>query len=148
MVFYSTNGDQELAVFKIKTLLQLLSKHRVNKRNMVFFSTHRASSICCHNIIQTGGAWFSVFQIDTKLQLLLYHHDDRRYMVFYSNICTYRTNRDHAPAIVITSWQQGSILSLSYGTNGDNAPAVVITPRPKSCIFFYSTNTYHAPAVS
>ena len=42
MVFYSTNGDQELAVFKIKTLLQLLSKHRVNKRNMVFFSTHRA----------------------------------------------------------------------------------------------------------
>ena len=44
MVFYGTNGDQKLAVFKIKTLLQLLHvlKHRVNKRNIVFFSVHRA----------------------------------------------------------------------------------------------------------
>ena len=66
-----------------------------------------------------------------QAQLLLYHHDDRRYMVFYSNICSYRTNRDHAQAAVITSWQQGSTLSLSYGTNGDNAPAVVIASRPK-----------------
>ena len=41
MVFYSTNGDQDLAVFEIQTLLQLLLKHRANKRNMLFFSTHR-----------------------------------------------------------------------------------------------------------
>ena len=74
MVFYSTNGDQELAVFKIKTLLQLLSKHRVNKRNMVFFSTHRA-----------------------MLDLLSLHHPDRRSMVF----CV--SNRHQAPAVVIPS---------------------------------------------
>ena len=41
MVFYRTKGDYVPAVLKTKILFQLLIKHRANKRNMVFFSTHR-----------------------------------------------------------------------------------------------------------
>ena len=103
MVFYSTNGDQELTYLKY-SLAPPVVKNIVSTKEMWFSLVHIGQcSICCDNIIQTGGAWFSVFQTDTKLQLLIYHHEDRRYMVFYSNICSYRTNRDHAQAAVITS---------------------------------------------
>ena len=69
--FYSTNGDRDLAIFKIQTLLQLLLKHR-DKRNLVFLSTKwdNARSVVITSSQQEEHA-FSMFQADTMLQLLL-----------------------------------------------------------------------------
>ena len=74
MVFYSTNGDQDLAVFKTQTLLQLLLKNCANKRSMVFFSTHRDNA---RSVVITSST--------------------QEEHVFYVS------NRHQAPAVVITS---------------------------------------------
>ena len=72
MVFYRTKRDYVPAVLKTQILFQLLIKHRANKRDMVFFSTHRnnARSVVITSPSQEDHGFF-MFQIDIKLQLLL-----------------------------------------------------------------------------
>ena len=97
MIFYRTNRDYVPAVLKTQICFSCCQNIMLTGRALSSIVLTEAMLQQLFYIILTGGLLFPRVLKYTMLQLLLLHHDIRRSILFYSS------NKDHAPAFVITS---------------------------------------------
>ena len=100
-----------LFISKIWNMLRQLSSWHDNGQSMGFLSLrYETCSVSCHRLMTTVRAWLFISKLWNMLRQLSSSHENGQSMVIHPE------GMNHAPSVVIISWQRSEqgYLSLGY----------------------------------